>query len=40
MRCKYIVLNHFSMKYSAEHILETLQKKIPEDFRNKVVAFI
>lgn len=40
MRCKHIVLNHFSMKYSADHILDTLQKKIPEDFRDKVIAFI
>lgn len=40
MRCKHIVLNHFSMKYSAEHILEALQSKLPEKFRDKVIAFI
>lgn len=40
MKCKHVVLNHFSMKYSAEHILETLQKKIPEEFQEKIIAFI
>ena len=40
MKCKHGVLNHFSMKYSAEHILETLQKKIPEEFQEKIIAFI
>lgn len=40
MRCKHIVLNHFSMKYSAEHILEALESKLPERFRDKVIAFI
>ncbi len=40
MRTRHIVLNHFSMKYSAEHILETLQKKIPERFQDRVIAFI
>ncbi len=40
MKCKNIVLNHFSMKYSADHIWETLREKIPEEYRNHVIAFI
>lgn len=40
MKCKNIVLNHFSMKYSADHILETLREKIPEEYRNHIIAFI
>jgi ribonuclease Z len=40
VKCKQIVLTHFSMKYSEKHILETLEKEIPERFRDRVVAFI
>ncbi len=40
IQCKKIVLNHFSMKYSEKHIQETLEKNIPEAFRDKVIAFI
>jgi len=40
IQCKKIVLNHFSMKYSEKHILETLEKNIPEAFRDKIIAFI
>lgn len=40
MRCKHIVLNHFSMKYSADHILDSIKKKIPEEFRERIIAFI
>ena len=40
MKCKHIVLNHFSMKYSSDHILGALQKKIPEAYRDKIIAFI
>ena len=40
MKCKNSVLNHFSMKYYAEHILESIQNKIPEEFREKIIAFI
>ena len=40
VKCEQIVLTHFSMKYSEKHILETLEKEIPERFRDRVVAFI
>ncbi len=40
MKCKHIVLNHFSMKYSADHILEAIREKIPEALQDKVIAFI
>ena len=40
MQCKHIVLNHFSMKYSSDHILGTILKKIPEAYRDKIIAFI
>ncbi len=40
IECQKIILTHFSMKYSEKYILDTLKKKIPETFREKVIAFI
>lgn len=40
IRCKKIILNHFSMKYSDRHIREALENKIPEAFRERVIPFI
>lgn len=40
VKCEQIILSHFSMKYSERHIRETLEKNIPEKFKDKVIAFI
>ena len=40
MKCKIIVLNHFSMKYSEKHILETIEAKLPENFKEIVKVLI
>ena len=40
VKCEQIVLTHFSMKYSERHITETIANEIPEEFLEKVVAFI
>lgn len=40
VKCEKIILSHFSMKYSEKHIRDMLQKCIPEQFKEKVVAFI
>lgn len=40
VKCDKIILSHFSMKYSERHIQETLAEKIPEKFKEKVVAFL
>jgi ribonuclease Z len=40
VKCEQIVLTHFSMKYSEKHIMETIASEIPEEFLEKVVAFI
>lgn len=40
VKCEQIILAHFSMKYSEKYIRETIAKKIPEKFRDKIVAFI
>lgn len=40
VKCEKIVLSHFSMKYSEKHILDSIAKKIPEKFKEKIVAFI
>lgn len=40
VKCKQIILSHFSMKYSEKHIQEMLEKRIPEKFKERVIAFI
>lgn len=40
IKCQKIILKHFSMKYARKHILYTLDKQIPEAFRDRVVALI
>lgn len=40
IHCKQIILTHFSMKYSVDHILETIQKNIPDEFKDRVSAFV
>jgi ribonuclease Z len=40
MRCQRIILSHFSMKYSKKQILGILEKHIPPEFKNRVIAFI
>ena len=38
--CQHIVLSHFSMKYSKRQILGYLDKAIPPEFKDRVVALI
>ncbi|MDR2555836.1 MAG: hypothetical protein LBC64_10470 [Fibromonadaceae bacterium] len=38
--CQSIILTHFSMKYSKKHILNTVNKIIPEEFKEKVKVFL
>ena len=38
--CEKIILTHFSMKYSERHIRDTLEKKLPEKFKEIVIPFI
>lgn len=40
VKCEKIVLSHFSMKYAEKHILDAIDKNIPEKFKEKIVAFI
>ncbi|MDR2579689.1 MAG: hypothetical protein LBC85_01680, partial [Fibromonadaceae bacterium] len=40
MACETIILSHFSMKYSKSYILETLNKIIPQELREKVKIFL
>ena len=40
IRCRRLVLSHFSMKHSKKEILGILDKAIPEAFKDRVVAFI
>ena len=40
VECEKIILAHFSMKYSEKYIREMIAKEIPEQFLDKVVAFI
>ena len=40
IRCETIVLNHFSMKYSTKHIINTLKQKLPDFIKNKVMLMI
>lgn len=40
VQCEKIILAHFSMKYSEKYIRETIEKCIPEKFKDRVVAFI
>jgi ribonuclease Z len=40
MACRTIVLTHFSMKYSKKYILETIDKAIPQEFKEKIKVFL
>ncbi|MCL2282325.1 MAG: MBL fold metallo-hydrolase [Fibromonadales bacterium] len=40
MACQSIILTHFSMKYSKKQIIETVNKAIPEEFRERVKVFL
>lgn len=40
VKCEKIILSHFSMKYSDRYIRETIAKKIPEKFMDKVVVLL
>ena len=40
MPCQSIILTHFSMKYSKNYILETVNKVIPQEFREKIKVFL
>lgn len=40
IECEKIILNHFSMKYSEKHILEVLEKKLPEFIKDKITVMI
>jgi ribonuclease Z len=38
--CQSIILTHFSMKYSKSHIIETIDKLMPPEFKEKVRVFL
>jgi ribonuclease Z len=40
MPCQTVILTHFSMKYSKKHILETVNKVVPQEFRERVKIFL
>ncbi len=40
IKCESIILTHFSMKYSEQHILGTLEKKLPANIKNKVKVLL
>lgn len=40
VKCSTIILKHFSMKYGRKHIVNTLQRQIPEEFQDRVVALV
>ncbi len=40
VKCECIVLNHFSMKYSREHIVKAVRKAIPDRFKDIVRVFV
>ena len=40
IECEQIILNHFSMKYSAKHILDALDKKLPEFIKDKITVML
>jgi ribonuclease Z len=40
MACQNIILTHFSMKYSKKHILDVVNKVIPQEFRERVKVFL
>ena len=40
VKCEKIILSHFSMKYSERYIRDTVMKKIPERFLEKIAIFI
>jgi len=40
MPCQSIILTHFSMKYSKSHIVETVNKAMPKEFKDKVRIFL
>ncbi|MDR0517838.1 MAG: hypothetical protein LBH25_12415 [Fibromonadaceae bacterium] len=40
MTCQHIVLSHFSMKYSKSYILETINKIMPQELKEKVRVFL
>jgi len=40
MACQCIILTHFSMKYSKKHILDLVNKIIPEEFKERVKVFL
>lgn len=39
-KCQTIVLTHFSMKYSERHIFSSIEKKLPEFWRDKVKVLL
>ncbi|MCF0225034.1 MAG: hypothetical protein HUK20_12260 [Fibrobacter sp.] len=40
VECEKIILSHFSMKYSERFIQDTIARKIPDKFKDRVVALI
>lgn len=40
VKCEKIILSHFSMKYSEKYIRETINKKIPEQFLDRIEILI
>jgi ribonuclease Z len=40
MPCQSIILTHFSMKYSKNHVLETVNKVIPKEFKERIRVFL
>jgi len=40
MKCKLVILKHFSMKYGRKQILGILERKIPARFHDRILALI
>jgi ribonuclease Z len=40
MACQSIILTHFSMKYSKKHILDVVNRIIPEEFKERIRVFL
>lgn len=40
VKCKHIVLKHFSMKYPREQVLELVAAGIPARFRELIRVFV
>ncbi len=40
IQCKHIILKHFSMKYTREHVLRRVREEIPETFADRILLLV